>query len=69
VLVTHHVEEIMPVFSRALVLKKGKVLASGKKSEVLTAKILSRAFGAKLKLGFKQGRFMMSVLPKSGAVV
>jgi iron complex transport system ATP-binding protein len=69
VLVTHHVEEIMPVFSRALILKKGKVLASGKKSEVLTAKILSRAFGAKLKLGFKQGRFIMSVLPKSGGVV
>jgi iron complex transport system ATP-binding protein len=69
VLVTHHVEEIMPVFSRALILKKGKVLASGKKSEVLTAKILSQAFGAKLKLRFKQGRFTMNVLPKNGAVV
>jgi iron complex transport system ATP-binding protein len=69
VLVTHHVEEIMPIFSRALILKKGKVLASGKKSEVLTAKILSHAFGAKLKLRFKQGRFTMNVLPKSGAVV
>jgi iron complex transport system ATP-binding protein len=69
VLVTHHVEEIMPVFSRALILKKGKVLASGKKSEVLTAKILSRAFGARLKLRHKAGRFAMSVSPKRGAVV
>lgn len=69
VLVTHHVEEIMPVFSRALVLKKGKVLASGKKSNVVTVKILSRAFGAKLKLQIKARRFAMSVLPKSGAVV
>jgi iron complex transport system ATP-binding protein len=69
VLVTHHVEEIMPVFSRALILKQGKVLASGKKSGVLTAKILSRAFGAKLKLRFKHERFAMNVLPKSGAVV
>ncbi|HTR41550.1 MAG TPA: ATP-binding cassette domain-containing protein, partial [Pseudomonadales bacterium] len=69
VLVTHHVEEIMPVFSRALILKKGKVLASGKKSEVLTAKTLSLAFGGKLKLRSRQGRFMMNVLPKSGVVV
>ena len=31
VLVTHHVEEIMPVFSHALILKSGEVLASGEK--------------------------------------
>lgn len=68
-LVTHHVEEIMPVFSRALILKDGKVLASGKKSEALTAKNLARAFGTKLKLHFKSGRFAMSVLPRKGAVV
>jgi iron complex transport system ATP-binding protein len=69
VLVTHHVEEIMPVFSRALVLKEGKVLAAGEKSEALSAKNLSEAFGAKLKLRFKGGRFEMSVLPKKGVVV
>jgi iron complex transport system ATP-binding protein len=68
-LVTHHVEEIMPVFSRALVLKEGKVLASGKKSETLTARNLSRAFGTKLRLQFKHGRFAMKVSPKKGAVV
>ena len=69
VLVTHHVEEIMPVFSRALILKNGKVLASGKKSETLTAENLSRAFGTKLKLRVKAGRFGMSVLPKRTGVV
>jgi len=30
VLVTHHVEEIMPVFSHLLILKAGKVLAAEK---------------------------------------
>src|SRR5450432_693360 len=35
ILVTHHVEEIMPVFSHLLVLKNGKVLAAGKKSSLL----------------------------------
>src|ERR1700739_2874287 len=46
VLVTHHVEEIMPVFSHSLVLKSGKVLAAGKKDSVLTAPVLSSAFAA-----------------------
>ena len=69
VLVTHHVEEIMPVFSRALILKNGKVLASGEKKKTLTAKNLSRAFGTKLKLRFKAGRFAMDVLSKSGVIV
>jgi iron complex transport system ATP-binding protein len=69
VLVTHHVEEIMPVFSRALILKNGKVLVAGKKTEALTAKNLSHAFGAKIKLRSKAGRFAMNVLPKKDAVV
>ena len=43
VLVTHHVEEIMPVFSHALVLKNGAVLAAGEKSTVLTTGNLAAA--------------------------
>ncbi len=35
VLVTHHVEEIMPVFSHVLILKSGRVLAAGEKSALL----------------------------------
>ena len=31
ILVTHHIEEIMPVFSHALVLKSGQVIACGEK--------------------------------------
>ena len=69
VLVTHHVEEIMPVFSHVLVLKKGTVLASGKTTAVLTTKTLSPAFDAKLKLQLKSGRYAMSVLPKRGVVI
>jgi len=50
VLVTHHVEEIMPVFSHLLVLKNGKVLAAGEKSGVLNSKNLSDAFGTRMRL-------------------
>ncbi len=50
VLVTHHVEEIMPCFTHALLLKQGAMLANGTKDEVLTSSNLSSAYGAKLKL-------------------
>jgi iron complex transport system ATP-binding protein len=50
VLVTHHVEEITPSFGHVLLLKKGRVLASGKVEEVLTGAALSDAFGEKVAL-------------------
>ena len=50
VLVTPHVEEIMPVFSHLLMLKCGGVLASGQKSEVLNSRNLSVAFGERMEL-------------------
>ena len=61
VLVTHHVEEMMPVFSHVLVLKNGAVLATGGKMAVMTATNLSRAFAAKLRLQFKNGRYAMKI--------
>jgi iron complex transport system ATP-binding protein len=69
VLVTHHVEEIMPVFSHVLILKNGEVLAAGNKSKMMTAKNLSRAFNSLLKLQSKAGRYTMSISPKRGALV
>ena len=69
VLVTHHVEEIMPVFSHLLVLKAGRVLAAGEKSETLTAGLLSQALGARVKLRRRGGRYGMSVAAKSRSVV
>jgi iron complex transport system ATP-binding protein len=65
VLVTHHVEEIMPVFSHVLLLKSGGVLAAGSKSNVLTTSFLAKAFGAKLKLRSSGRRYSMAVGPKS----
>jgi iron complex transport system ATP-binding protein len=69
VLVTHHVEEIMPVFSHVLILKNGKGLVAGSKSVTLTAKNLSRAFNSPSKLQSKDSRYAMTVSPKHGAVV
>jgi iron complex transport system ATP-binding protein len=61
VLVTHHVEEIMPVFSHVLVLNEGSVLAAGTKLKVLTSSVLSRAFHAPVHLRRLRGRYSLSV--------
>ena len=69
VLVTHHVEEIMPVFSHLLVLKNGKVLAAGEKSKVLKTKLLSTAFAARLRLGKNKNRYSLNALAKRQGVM
>jgi len=69
VLVTHHVEEIMPVFSHVLILKNGRVLAAGEKLKMLKTRILSRAFNARTRLRIRTGRYQMGVSPKRGVVV
>ena len=48
VLVTHHVEEIPPGFTHALLLREGAVVAAGLLSETLTAENLSKTFGMAL---------------------
>jgi iron complex transport system ATP-binding protein len=69
VLVTHHVEEIMPVFSRVLILKSGRVLASGKRANVLNSKYLSVAFGARTRLQKTGNRYILTVASKSRAMM
>jgi iron complex transport system ATP-binding protein len=69
VLVTHHVEEIMPVFLHLLVLKNGKVLAAGKKSSVLNSKNLSSAFGVRMRLQRMENRYSLNVEQKRQVVI
>jgi len=46
VLVTHHIEEIVPLFTHVLLLRGGKTLAAGPRDEMLTTAKLSATFGA-----------------------
>jgi len=69
VLVTHHVEEIMPVFSHVLVLKAGGVLAASKKSDALTAGLLSQAFDSRVRLERADGRYTLHVAARRGVVM
>ena len=69
VLVTHHVEEIMPVFNHALLLRAGHVLAGGKKKQVLRSGLLSAAFDSPLKLRSTNGRYALAVPPSARVVI
>ncbi|MGY1604596.1 ABC transporter ATP-binding protein [Geodermatophilus sp. SYSU D00815] len=57
VLVTHHVEEIPPGYSHALLLRDGEVVAAGAADDVLTSAHLSDTFGLELTLSRQDGRF------------
>ncbi|MBI2188999.1 MAG: ATP-binding cassette domain-containing protein [Acidobacteria bacterium] len=46
ILITHHIEEIVPEIQRVILLRDGRVLTSGPKAEVLTAEGLSELFGS-----------------------
>jgi iron complex transport system ATP-binding protein len=49
-LVTHHVEEIIPEIDRVILLKGGRVAADGRKTTVLASSSLSRVFDAPLEV-------------------
>jgi len=58
VLVTHHAEEIMPAFTHALLLREGRVFDSGPKGGVVTTRGLTGAFGARIGVRRRRGRYV-----------
>ena len=48
VLVTHHVEEIMPSFERTLAMREGRIAASGLTSDVVSAPLLESLYGVQV---------------------
>lgn len=60
IFVTHHVEEITPAFTHALLLRGGRVEVEGPIERVLTSDSLSRTFDAKLKLRRQHGRWSLA---------
>ena len=66
VLVTHRVEEIPPGVGMALVLKNGRVLASGPKSGIVTSEVLSAAMDLPVEILSRNGR-LYAVMAGGGA--
>ena len=57
VLVSHHVEEIPPGFTHAMLLRDGQVVAAGPMDEVITEANLTATFRMPLVLTHEAGRF------------
>jgi iron complex transport system ATP-binding protein len=51
ILVTHHVEEIVPEISRVVLLRHGRVAFAGPPDEALTGERLTETFGAPMAVG------------------
>jgi iron complex transport system ATP-binding protein len=56
-LVTHHVEEIPPGFTHAMLLREGAIVASGLLPDVITSDNLSATFDVKLRVSQAEGRY------------
>ena len=63
VLVTHHVEEITPAFTHALLLRAGRVVAAGPRRTALNARTLSAAVGARVRLTTHGGQLRLALRP------
>lgn len=48
VFVTHHVEEIMPSFTRTLVMQNGRIVATGATADVITPERLAAVYGVEV---------------------
>ena len=57
VYVTHHIEEILPLFKKTLILKEGKVVKSGETRALLRREILEELYGIPFSLVRKKGRY------------
>jgi iron complex transport system ATP-binding protein len=63
------VEEIMPVFTHALLLKAGTALANGRKQTVLRSRSLADAFDSAVHLRATKGRYSLTVTPTAKVAI
>jgi iron complex transport system ATP-binding protein len=66
ILVTHHVDEIIPEIDRVILLSRGRVASDGSKSTVLTAASLGTVFDASLTVEISNGYYNVHVAAPHG---
>lgn len=59
ILVTQHIEEIMPVFDRVLALADGKIIEQGPKEEVVSSQLIEGLYGISARVLHSAGRYWM----------
>lgn len=61
IFVTHHLQEIMPSFTHALLLRQGRCVAQGEKQEILRSELLTQTFGIPVKVNKEGDRYWSRV--------
>jgi iron complex transport system ATP-binding protein len=57
ILVTHELPDIVPEIERVVLMSNGRIVADGRKEEVLQAESLGKLFGLKVELGRREGYY------------
>lgn len=64
ILVTHHIEEVLPAFTHTLLLRAGTIYDQGKKENIFTSERLSDFFGKSVAVTWQQDRPWMTLMQK-----
>jgi len=59
ILVTHELPDIVPEIERVVLMSNGRILADGRKEDVLQEKTLSKLFGTPVALGRRDGYYQI----------
>ncbi|EGG31024.1 ABC transporter ATP-binding protein [Paenibacillus sp. HGF5] len=62
VYVTHHVEEIVPLFTHVALIKDGRLMAAGRKDEVLNHELIKQTYDIDAQLEWDGGRPWIKVI-------
>jgi iron complex transport system ATP-binding protein len=54
-MITHHIADILPEMQRVVMMREGRIVADGKKSDLLTAERLSGLFGREIEVSERGG--------------
>ena len=59
VLVTHHVEDIVPEIERAVLLRDGRIVADGRKVDLMTPAVLGELFDIPVEIEEREGAYRL----------
>jgi iron complex transport system ATP-binding protein len=65
--VTHHIEEIIPLFTHVALVHEGTIAAAGPKHDVLTGTVLSEAYDLPIEVDWVHDRPWIRVAPQGDA--
>jgi iron complex transport system ATP-binding protein len=57
ILVTHELPDVVPEIERVVLMSNGRIVADGRKEDVLQANSLGKLFGLKVELGRREGYY------------